>query len=169
MLKLIAHVNNGWIYRVYQNQTAVPYSFLYFFIFLSLQFPNITLKILSHFSQELWGLETGYTHEQWWMYLVYHKQAATAAYSPFLHFSFFFSFQRLKFFITLFSGTVRPRYWKLVTHVDCERMYRVYCCCCLFIPLFLHFSFFFFSFQTLKFFITFFLFFKKKFLQNCEA
>ena len=40
-LKLVTHVNNGCMYRVYQNQTAAFYSFLYFFIFLSLQFSNI--------------------------------------------------------------------------------------------------------------------------------
>ena len=42
--------------------------------------------------------------------------------------SFFFlcNFQTLKFFVTLFSGTVRPRRLKLGTHVDSEQMYRVY-------------------------------------------
>ena len=42
--------------------------------------------------------------------------------------SFFFlsSFQTLKFFVTLFSGTVRPRRWKLGTYVDSGQMYRVY-------------------------------------------
>ena len=36
-LKLVIHENNGWMYRVYQNQTAAAYSFLYLFIFLSLR------------------------------------------------------------------------------------------------------------------------------------
>ena len=40
---------------MYWNQAAAAYSSLYFFIFLSFQFS--TLKILSHFSRELWGLE----------------------------------------------------------------------------------------------------------------
>ena len=42
--------------------------------------------------------------------------------------SFFFlsNFQTLKFFITLFSGTSRPRRLKLGTHVDSGQMYRVY-------------------------------------------
>ena len=44
------------MYRVYQNQAAAAYLFLYFFIFLSLQFSNIKM-FLSHLSQELWGLE----------------------------------------------------------------------------------------------------------------
>ena len=46
---------------------------------------------------------------------------------PFI--SLFFSlsnFQALKFFVTLFSGTVRPRRLKLGTHVDSVQMYRVY-------------------------------------------
>ena len=42
--------------------------------------------------------------------------------------SFFFlsNFQTLKFFVTLFPGTVRPRRLKHGTHVDIEQMYRVY-------------------------------------------
>ena len=51
-LKLDAHVDNGWMYRVYRNQVAAAYLSLYFFIFLSLQFSNIKM-FLSHFSQEL--------------------------------------------------------------------------------------------------------------------
>ena len=31
-----------------------------------------------------------------------------------------------KLFVTLFSGTVRPRRLKLGTHVDCGQMYSVY-------------------------------------------
>ena len=46
----------GFMHRVYQNQAAAAYLFLYFFIFLSLQFSNIKM-FLSHLSQELWGLE----------------------------------------------------------------------------------------------------------------
>ena len=61
-----------------------------------------------------------------WMYLVYRKQAAAAAYLSFFHFFFLSNFQRLKFFITFFLGTMRPRYSKLVTHEDCEWMYKVY-------------------------------------------
>ena len=33
--KLRTHVNSGWMYRVYRNQTATSYLSLYFFIFLS--------------------------------------------------------------------------------------------------------------------------------------
>ena len=46
---------------------------------------------------------------------------------PFI-FSFFFlsNFQTLKIFVTLFSGTVRPRRLKLDTHMDSGWMYCVY-------------------------------------------
>ena len=36
------------------------------------------------------------------------------------------NFQTLKFFVTLFSGTVRPRGLKLDTHVDSGQIYSVY-------------------------------------------
>ena len=60
------------------------------------------------------------------MYHVYQNQAA-AAYSS-LYFFIFLSlqFSTLKFFITLFSGTVRPRRLKLSTHIDNGQMYLVY-------------------------------------------
>ena len=59
------------------------------------------------------------------MYHVYQNQAA-AAYSC-LYFFIFLSlqFSTLKFFITLFSGTVRPRILKLGTHIDNGQMYLV--------------------------------------------
>ena len=60
------------------------------------------------------------------MYRIYRNQAAAAYWS--LYFSFFFlsNFQTLKFFVTLFSGTVRSRSLKLYTHVDNGVMYCVY-------------------------------------------
>ena len=60
------------------------------------------------------------------MYHVYQNQAA-AAYSS-LYFFIFLSlqFSTLKFFITLFSGTVRCRILKLGTHIDSGQMYLVY-------------------------------------------
>ena len=60
------------------------------------------------------------------MYRVYRNQAAAAAYSPLYFFIFLSNFQTLKFFVTLFSGTVRPRRLKLGTHVDSGQLYRVY-------------------------------------------
>ena len=59
------------------------------------------------------------------MYHVYRNQAA--AYSSLYFFIFFFSnFQTLKFFVTLLSGTVRPRRLKHGTQVDSGCFYRVY-------------------------------------------
>ena len=46
---------------------------------------------------------------------------------PFISSVFFLSnFQTLKFFVTLFSGTMGPRSLKLGTHMDSGQMYRVY-------------------------------------------
>ena len=46
---------------------------------------------------------------------------------PFISSFFFLSnFQTLNFFVTLFSGTVRPRRLKLGIHLDSGQMYRVY-------------------------------------------
>ena len=70
-LKLRAHVDNGWMYRVDQNQGAANCSFIFSFFFLS-------------------------------------------------------NFQALNIFVTLFSGTVRPRRLKLCTHTGNEWMYLVY-------------------------------------------
>ena len=52
------------------------------------------------------------------MYRVYRNQAAAAHSSLYFSFFFLFNFQTLKFFVTLFSGTVMPRRLKLVTHVE---------------------------------------------------
>ena len=85
-----------------------------------------------------------------WMYCVYRSQAA-AAYSSLHFFIFLSNFQTLKFFLTLFSGTVRPRRLKLSKHVDSGQMYRVYRnqAAASYSPFFFHFSFS--NFQTLKF------------------
>ena len=46
---------------------------------------------------------------------------------PFISSFFFLSnFQTLKFFVTLFSGTVRPRRLKLGTHMESGQMFRVH-------------------------------------------
>ena len=61
-----------------------------------------------------------------WMYHVYRNQAATSYLSLISLFFFLSSVQKLKVFITLFSGTVRPRKFKLGTLVDNGWMYHVY-------------------------------------------
>ena len=46
---------------------------------------------------------------------------------PFISSFFFLSnFPTLHFFVTLFSGTVRPKRLKLGTHVDSGQTYRVF-------------------------------------------
>ena len=77
----------------------------------------------------------------------------------FFHFSFS-NFHILKFFVTLFLGTLRPRRLKHGTHMDSGQIYRVpeSGCCFLFVPLFIFFPP---NFQTLKFFVI--------FLRKCEA
>ena len=56
------------------------------------------------------------------MYRVYQNQIA-ALIRPFISLFFFLSnFQTVKIFVTLFSGTVRPRRLKLGTHVDSGQM-----------------------------------------------
>ena len=58
-----------------------------------------------------------------WMYRVYRNQAAAS----YLSLYFFVSnVRKLKIFVALFSGTVRPKKFKLGTLVDNGWMYRVY-------------------------------------------
>ena len=157
-LKIGTHVDSGQMYHVYQNQAAAAYSSLYFFIVLSLNFS--TLKyFITLFSGIVRPrrLKLGAHIDSGQMYLVYWNQAA-ASYSS-LYFSFFFlsNFQTLKFFVTLFSETVRPRRLKQGTHVDSGQMYLVYqnqdaAAYLSFISSF----FFLFNYQTLKNFVTFF-------------
>ena len=126
-LKLITHVDSGQMYHVYQNQAAAAYSSLNFFIFLSLQFS--TLKFFVTFfsgTMRPRRLKIGTRMDSGHMYHVYQIHAA-AAYSSLYFFSFLsFQFSTLKFFITLFSGTVRPRRLKLGTHIDSGQMLHVY-------------------------------------------
>ena len=71
-------------------------------------------------------LKLGSHRDSWQMYRVYRTQAA-AAYSSLYVFIFFLSnFQTLNFFVTLLSGTVRPRRFKLGSHVDNGWLYHVY-------------------------------------------
>ena len=105
-------------------------------------------------------LKLGTCVDSGWMYGVYQNQAA-AAYSA-LYF-FFLQDSNIKVFVTLFSGTVRPRRLKLGTHMDNGWMYRVYQNQAAAAYLFLYFLFFFLSnFQTLKCFCH-------TFLRNCKA
>ena len=87
------------------------------------------LKFLSHFSQEPWGLEDWNMVHTWTVgrCILYTRIRLLVLIHPF-NSSFFFlsNFQTLKFFVTLFSGTVGPRRLKPGTHEDSGQMYRVY-------------------------------------------
>ena len=124
-LKLGTHVDSGQMYCVYRNQAAASDLFLYFFMFLSLQFSNINFFV-TPFSRTVRHrrLKLGTLVDSGQMYHVYRNQPA-AAYSSFISF-FLSNFQTLKVFVTLISGTVRPRRLKLGTHVDSGWMYGVY-------------------------------------------
>ena len=115
------------MYHVYQNQAAAAYSSLYFFIFLFLQFSTLKFFItLFSGTVRPIRLKLGTHVDSGQMYHVYRNQAA-AAYSSLYFFIFFPSnFQTLKFFVTLLSGTVRPRRLRVGTHVDSGWMYHVY-------------------------------------------
>ena len=60
------------------------------------------------------------------MYHVYQNQAAVAYSSHYFFIFLSVQFSTLKFFVTLFSGTVSPRRLKIGTHVDSGQMYHVY-------------------------------------------
>ena len=111
---------------IYRNQAAAAYLSIYSFFFLS-NFQTLKLFV-TLFSGNLrpGRLILGTQVDSGQMYCVNRNQAA-AAYSS-LYFSFFFlsNFQTLKFFVTLFSGTVRPRRLKLGTHMDGGQMYPAY-------------------------------------------
>ena len=88
-----------------------------------------TLKISSHFSQELWGLE-GWNLVHTWTVgscIVSTGIRQLLLINSFIFSVFFLSnFQTLKTFVAFFSGTVRPVELKLDTHVDIGWMYCVY-------------------------------------------
>ena len=106
-MKLGTHVDSGQMYCVYQNQVAVAYSSLYFFSFLSLQFSNIK-KFCCTFlrKNKAYKVDSRYTGGQWWMYCVYHNQAAASYLAPYFFLS---KVQKFKIFVTFFSGTVKSK------------------------------------------------------------
>ena len=118
-------MDSGQMYCVYRNQAAAAYLSLYSVFFLS----NFqTLKIfVTLFSGTVRprGLKLGTHLDSGQIYRVYRNRAA-ALIHPSLSSFFLSNFQTLKFFVTLFSGTVRPKIFKLGILVDSGWMYRVY-------------------------------------------
>ena len=117
-------MDNGQMLRVYRNQAAAAYSSFYFFIFFLSNF-----QTLKYFVTRLSGtvrprrLKLGTHVGNGWMYRVFQNQAASAYSSVYF---FFLQYSIIKNFVTLLSGTVRPRRLKLSAHVDNGWMYRVY-------------------------------------------
>ena len=96
------------MYHVYKNQAAAAYSSFYFFIFLSLQFS--TLKFLVTLFSGTVGprrLKFGTDVDSGQMYHVYQNQASAAYLSHYFYIFLSLQFSTLKFYITLFSGTMR--------------------------------------------------------------
>ena len=60
------------------------------------------------------------------MYCVYRNQAAAAYSSLYFIIFLFLQFSSIIFFVTLFSGTLRPKRLKFGTRVEGGQMYRVY-------------------------------------------
>ena len=118
-----------------------------------------TLKCFVTFSQELLGLEDWNLVHMWTVCrcMVYTEVTLLLLLlnRPFISsFSFLSNFQTLKFFVTLVSGTVRPRRLKLGTRVDSGQMYRVYRNKAAATYLSRYSVFFLSNFQTLKIFVT---------------
>ena len=144
-------MENRWMYYVYQNYAAACiYRFIFSFFFLS----NFqTLKIFITFfsgTERPRRLKLGTHVDSGQMYRVYWNQATAIYSSLFIFLSLQFSNIKF-FFVTLFSGTVRPRRLKLVQTWTVGRciVYTGIMLLLVFIPLFFHF-FFVSNFQTLK-------------------
>ena len=124
-LKLGTHIDSGQMYNVYQNQAAAAYSSPYFFIFLFLQFSTLKFFItLFSGTMRPRRLKIGTRLDSGQIYHVYQNQAAASYSSLYLFIFLSLQFSTLKFFITLFSGTVRPRRLKLGTHIDSGHVYQ---------------------------------------------
>ena len=154
-MKLGTHIDSWQIYQVYWNQAAAAaYSIISSFFFL--QFSTLKYMItLSSGAVRPRRLKLGTHLDIGHMYHVYRNQAAASYLS--LYFFIFLSlqFSILKFLVTFFSGTVRPRRLKLVTHVDSRQMYHVYQNQAAAAYLSLYFFIFLsLQFSTLKFFVT---------------
>ena len=163
-LKLVTHMDNQWMYHMYQNQAAAAYSSHYFSFFFLSYFQTLKFFItLFSGTVRPRRLKLATHVDNWWMYRVYRNQAAAALIHPFVFlFLFLSNFETLKIFVILFSGIVRPRRLKLVTHVDNGWIYHVYQNQAAAAYSSLYFFIFLSSFQIFKFFCH-------TFLRNCEA
>ena len=128
-----------------RSQAAAAYLSLYSSFFFLSNFQTLKFFV-TFFSGTVRSrrFKLGTHVDNWQLYRVYRNQAASAYIHPFISSFFFLSnFLTLKFFVTLFSGTVRPRRLKLGTHVNSGQSYRVYWnqAVLLICPFIFHFSF----------------------------
>ena len=125
-LKLGTHMDSGQMYRVYRNQAAPAYSSPYFIFLSNFQTLKFFVTLFSGTVRPKrlkLGIHTGTMGRC----IVYTEIRLLLYIRPFISSFFFLSnFLTLKFFVTLFSVTVRPRRLKLCTYVDSGQMYRVY-------------------------------------------
>ena len=140
------------MYRVYRNKAAAAYLFLYFFIYLPLQFSKI--KIFCHTlltNSEAKKIETRYTHGQWADVLCIPESGYSSLFIPlFLHF-LSLQFSNIKNFSSHFSQELwglegwNMNTWTMGGCIVCTRIRQLLHIC----PFI--FSFFFLSnFQKLK-------------------
>ena len=161
-LKLGTHVDSGQMYRVYRNQAAAAYLSLYFFIFSFLSNFQTLNTFITLFSQTVRPRRLNrYTRGQWADVSCIPESGCCCLFILYFFIFFLSNFQTLKYFVTLVSGTLRPRRLKLGTHVDSGWMYGVYQNQAAVAYSSLYF-FFLSNFQTLKCFCH-------SFLRNCEA
>ena len=107
------------------GERSLPFGLLVSFFYLS----NFqTLKFFRPFSGTVRPrrLKLGTHLDSGQMYRVYGIRLLLLICSFIFSFFFLSNFQTLKIFVTLCSGTVRPRRLKLGTHVDIGQMYGVY-------------------------------------------
>ena len=132
------------MYCIYRNQATLficPFYFSFFFL-SNFQTLRVFVTLFSGtMNPRRLKLSTHVDSGQ--MYRVYRNQAAPAYSSLYSLFFFLSNFQTLKYFVTLFSGTVRPIRLKLDTRGQWADVSRIWesGCCCIFVPLFLPFSF----------------------------
>ena len=155
---------SGQTDRVYRNQAAVGYirSFISSFFFLS-NFQTLKCFVtLSSGAVRPRRLKLATHMDSGQMYRIYRNQDA-AAHSSLYSFFFLSNFQTLTFFVTLFSGTVKPGRLIIGTHVDSGQMCSVHWNKAVASYSFLH-SFIFLplQFPNIKFF-------RDTFLRNCKA
>ena len=97
-----------------------------FFIFLSLPFSNINIFVTLFSGTvrlEDWNLARTWTVDR---YMGLPESGCCCLFIPLFFIFLSLQFSNINIFVTLFSGTVRPRRLKLGTRVDSGQMYCVY-------------------------------------------